>query len=81
MPRGDGQPPGALVIGEPIGYGFAARAGSSAAERWPYKPDVAGSTPVPPTNPAAHQSLLADAHDMGCSSLNDGNGIHESIYD
>jgi hypothetical protein len=27
----------------------AARAGSSAVERWPYKPDVAGSKPVPPT--------------------------------
>jgi PhnB protein len=25
------------------------RAGSSVAERWPYKPDVAGSIPVPPT--------------------------------
>jgi hypothetical protein len=25
------------------------RAGSSAVERWPYKPDVAGSSPVPPT--------------------------------
>ena len=25
-------------------------AGSSAVERWPYKPDVAGSKPVPPTN-------------------------------
>jgi hypothetical protein len=29
--------------------GRIARAGSSAVERWPYKPDVAGSKPVPPT--------------------------------
>jgi integrase len=28
---------------------LASRAGSSAVERWPYKPDVAGSSPVPPT--------------------------------
>src|SRR5689334_15779002 len=28
------------------------RAGSSAAERWFYIPDVAGSTPVPPTIPS-----------------------------
>lgn len=33
-----------------LGLAFEIRAGSSEAERWPYKPDVAGSTPVPPTS-------------------------------
>src|SRR5262249_39168147 len=37
------------------------RAGSSVAERWPYKPDVAGSIPVPPTGWAGDDSRFSQS--------------------